>query len=86
VALFCANVIFKRWSALTRLALYGVMLLATLGTLGVYSADALWPRAAQGAFVFIVVPPVTWLLSAIVVALVATYRRSSPIDHEEVRF
>jgi hypothetical protein len=41
------------------------------GSLVVYVADALWPRGAQGAFVFIVVPPASWLLGSAVVLLAA---------------
>ncbi len=71
VALVWAYVVSKRWSVLTRAALYSVMLLAALGSLAVYGADALWPRKAQPAFVFVVVSPASWLLIAIVVPLAA---------------
>jgi hypothetical protein len=67
VALLWANIASKRWSVLTRVSLYGVMLLVSLSSLGIYEADALWPRNSQGAFVFIAVPPVSWLFSALVV-------------------
>jgi len=46
-------------------ALLIVALVITLGTIGIYLADALWPRAAQGAFYFIVVPPASWLVVAV---------------------
>jgi hypothetical protein len=71
VALLWANVVSKRWLVLTRATLYGVMLVVTLSSLAIYAADALWPRSSQAAFVFIVVPPASWLLSAIVVPIVA---------------
>jgi hypothetical protein len=79
VALLWASVTSERWSALTRLSLYGVMLLVSLISLAIYVADAVWPRTSQGAFVFITVPPAAWVLSALVVATAAfiSSRRSS---------
>jgi hypothetical protein len=69
IALALANVVSKRWSVLTRATLYSVMLVVTVASLAVYGADALTPRKAQAAFVYVVVPPASWLLSAIVVAV-----------------
>lgn len=78
VALLWANLVSKPWSAPVRVSLYGVMLLVSLASLTIYSADALWPRSSQAAFVFIAVPPASWLLSAIAVSLAAfTSRRTS---------
>jgi hypothetical protein len=74
-ALLGVNIVAQRWSVLTRLSLYGVMLLVSLSSLAIYVADALWPRTSQAAFVFIAVPPASWLLSTIVVALAAFISR-----------
>ncbi|MGO9273301.1 MAG: hypothetical protein ACLQOO_24205 [Terriglobia bacterium] len=71
IALVLANVVSKRWSALTRATLYGVMLALTLGSLAIYGEVALGPPRAKTAFVFVVVPPASWLLIAIVVPLAA---------------
>jgi hypothetical protein len=71
IALALANVVSKRWSVLTRATLYSVMLVVALGSLAVYGADALRPPRAQAAFVFVVVPPASWLLTAIVVGVAA---------------
>lgn len=67
VALVLAHVVSKRWSVPTRATLYSVMLVATLGSLAIYGEDALRPRKAQPAFVYVAVPPASWLLTAIVV-------------------
>jgi hypothetical protein len=75
VALLWARSASKQWMALTRLTLYGVMLLVSLSTLTIYVADALWPRASQGAFVFIAVPPAALLLSASAVSIAAFISR-----------
>ncbi len=73
VALVLAHVLSKRWSVLTRATLYSVMLVITLGSLAAYGADVAFgpPKAKAAAFVFVVVPPVSWLLIAIVVPLAA---------------
>ncbi|HLO31182.1 MAG TPA: hypothetical protein VK249_18680 [Anaerolineales bacterium] len=69
--LVLANLISKRWSVLTRGALYGVKLVISLDSLVIYGAVALWPPKEKMAFVFLVVPPVSWLLIAIVVSVAA---------------
>jgi hypothetical protein len=69
VALVWASVVSKRWSTLTRAALYGVMLLIALGSLAIYGEVAQGPPRAQTAFVFVVVPAASWLLIAMVVAI-----------------
>lgn len=71
VVLLWASIVSKRWLVLTRVTLYGVMLVVTFSSLAIYEADALWPRTSQAAFVFIIVPPASWLFSAIVVPIVA---------------
>jgi hypothetical protein len=68
VTLVLAHVVSKRWSVLTRATLYSVMLILTLGSLAIYGDVALGPPGAKTAFVFVVVPPASWLLIAIVVS------------------
>ena len=81
-ALLLADAAARRWSAPTRAALHGVTLAIVLGSLVVYGADALWPRASQAAFVFIAVPPASWLLGATVLGVAAFIvgRRSGRAD------
>jgi ABC-type transport system involved in multi-copper enzyme maturation permease subunit len=71
VALVLANVYSQRWSVPMRATLYGVTFVLTVGILAVYAFDALWPRSAQPAFVFVLVPPVSWLFAAIVFSTAA---------------
>ena len=71
VALVLAYVVSKRWSVLTRATLHSVMLVLTLGSLAIYGDVALGPPRAKTAFVFVVVPPASWLLIAIVVPIAA---------------
>ena len=47
------------------------MLVLTLGSLAIYGVDALRPPRPQAAFVFIVVPPASWLVIAIVIPIAA---------------
>jgi len=72
IALLLVNIVAKRWSLLERLSLYGLMLLVTLGSLVMYSG---WwsPAGAKPAFVFLVVPLLSWLVMGIAV-LIAAFR------------
>lgn len=64
-----------RWPALVRTTLSGLMLVVAVGSLVVYGADAVHHRWGKAAFVYVVVPPVTWLLSALGLALAALVAR-----------
>jgi hypothetical protein len=70
VALLLADRVSKRWSVITRMTLYSVMLIITLGSLACYGDVVLRPRP-QPAFTFLVIPPASWLLMTIVVATAA---------------
>jgi predicted dienelactone hydrolase len=65
VALVLANVASKRWSVVSRAALHSVILVFTLVILAIYGNAVLGPPKGKSAFVFIVVPPASWLLFAI---------------------
>lgn len=75
VGLVVANIVSKRWPVITRAALYGAMLVVSLGSLGIYADDTLRHRRAQAAFVYVVVPPASWLLTAIVLLMAAFISR-----------
>jgi hypothetical protein len=64
IALVWANVVSKRWPVLTRATLYSVMLVLTLGSLAIYTDDAL-RRPRKAAFIYLVVPLAAWVLIAI---------------------
>ncbi len=68
-ALFFADVVSKRWSALTRATLYSLMLVIASSTLAIYGYVALGPPRTKTAAVFVVVPLASWLLSGIVVPI-----------------
>jgi hypothetical protein len=70
-AFLFAGIISKSWSVLTRATLYSVMLVLTLGSLVIYGDVALGPPRTKTAFVFVVVPPASWLLLAIAVPIAA---------------
>ena|SRR5437867_12776959 len=75
VVLAWAHMISKRWSGVTRTALYIVMLFVTLGSLAIYWNDAVRPPRAQAARVYVLVPPTSWLLIALVVPTAALISR-----------
>jgi hypothetical protein len=73
--LMLAAMASTRWPVLTRAALHGLMLVVTLGTLAIYGVVSLGPPRAQTAFVFVVVPPASWLLTAVVLPIAALISR-----------
>lgn len=75
VVLIRAHVMSKHWSALTRATLYIVMLVVTLGSLAIYADDARAHRRPQAAFVYVIVPPASWLLIAIAIPIAAFMSR-----------
>jgi ACR3 family arsenite efflux pump ArsB len=67
-ALAFADMMSARWPRRVRATLYIVMLLVALASSAVYVADAIWPRKAQAAYVYVAFPPVSLLFSAIVLS------------------
>jgi hypothetical protein len=74
-ALAWANLVSKRWSALTRATLYCVTLVVTLGSLAIYGDLVMPPAGSPRAFVFVAVPPASWLLLATVVPIASLVSR-----------
>ena len=77
MALLLADTVSKRWPVVTRVAHYIVMLILAMGSLAIYGDDALRPRRAQAAFVYVAVPPASWLLFAVVPMAAFISRRLS---------
>ena len=72
VALLWANMVSKRWSVVTRAALYGVTLVVALGSLAIYSELIVSkPPGSPNAFLFVAVPPASWVFITIVVPMTA---------------
>src|SRR3974377_2357147 len=67
MALLFANFVSKRWSVLTRTALYTITLALTLGSLAIYGNVAFGPPRPKPAFAFLMVPLASWLGVAVVV-------------------
>ena len=76
MALLAANVVSKRRPALTRVALFSLALVLTLGSLAAYSG-AWSPPKAKPAGVFLVVPLISWIVMAIVIPIAASLSRRS---------
>jgi hypothetical protein len=72
VALLWANMLSKRWSVVIRGTLYCVTLVVTLGSVAVYSElVVLRPPGSANAFLFVAVPPASWLFMTMVVSMAA---------------
>ena len=71
VVLGLADRFSKRWAASGRTTLQVVMLVVALGALAIYGAEAVKHRWGKPAFVYVVVPLVSWLLMAIAIPIAA---------------
>jgi hypothetical protein len=71
IALLLADRISRGWSILTRATLYSLTLILGVASLAIYGDVAFGPPRAKPAFVFVIVPPASWLLIVIVVLIAA---------------
>jgi hypothetical protein len=70
VAFAHLNRVSKRWPATRRSALHGAMLLVSMASLTAYSVAVLRPLTSKPpAFLFVLVPPVSLALAAIILAI-----------------
>lgn len=77
IALLVVNVVTNSWSVITRVALYPLMIVLTLGSLISYSGVS--PPGTKPAAVFLVVPLISWLLIAIVILITRSLSRSREV-------
>jgi hypothetical protein len=75
LALAWTNMVSKNWTVLTRATLYCMTLVLALGSLAIYGQLISPPANRPHAFVYIVVPPASWLILAITVPLAALISR-----------
>ena len=76
-----AHVLAKRWLLRTRVTLYWLMVALTLGALAAYVGDTIRNAGSQDAFVFVLVPLVSWVLIVLVLSIAAfAARRASRRD------
>jgi hypothetical protein len=71
VILVAAYVKSKRWAPSTQRTLYAVTVLVSVVSVAVYADDAVSHRTTHPAFVYVAVPPASWLFSAIVLSIAA---------------
>ena len=76
VALAAADAMSTNWSALTRTVLYALMFVTAIDALGTYGYVAFGPPRPQPAFWFLVVPPASLLLIAVLLRTVASIGKS----------
>jgi hypothetical protein len=67
--LWAADRASSRWPRLVRTTLSWLMLLVTVVTVAAYTRRVLFPPAAQPAAVFVLVPPVCWVIIATVLGI-----------------
>lgn len=80
MALLVANRFSKRWPVSTRVAIYCLMLVVTLASLVGYSGAFNLP-GTKPAFIFLVVPLISWLLMVTIIPVTRRLsRKSNNID------
>ena|SRR5882757_3696830 len=76
ITLLLVNAAGYRWSVIKRLSLHGLMLLITIGSMVLYSG--LWTvPGAKPAFVFLIVPLISWLLMGTAILIAASLPNKS---------
>ena len=75
VILGASHVVAKRWSPDTQKALYWATLFIAIATLLIYGDDAIARRATHPAFVYVAVPPVSWLVTIAAITIGALRAR-----------
>lgn len=74
--LLAGELVSTGWSSFARTTLYSVMLAMTPASLVLYRFDdMLRPRNAPNAFMFVAIPPASWLTIAMVVVIIALISR-----------
>lgn len=71
VMLALADRIWGRWPDSTRTVLHVLAIIIAAGSLAIYGFRVWRPPASTPAFVFVMVPPLSWLLIATVASFVA---------------
>ena len=77
IAFLVANLVSKNWSRLSHVILYSFAIVLSLCSLIFYSGVLSLP-GAKPAFIFLVIPLVSWVLLAIVVAIAKSLSRRDP--------
>ena len=74
IAFAIADMVSKRWIFIVRRILYILILVVTVGSLIFYSG-VLKPKGVKPAFVFLVVPLVSWILLVILILIAVRLSR-----------
>jgi hypothetical protein len=74
-ALLWAHSASKGWTPLLQRTLYGLVFVIAAGSLAIYGSFALGALKAKAGFIFLVVPAVTWLVTALALGLAALKSR-----------
>ena len=75
--LIWANIVSKRWALPAQATLYYTTFAITLVTLAIYLNRIMSPPRSTGAFVFVAVPPVSWILMVVVARITVSRLRKA---------
>jgi len=79
VALLIAYLKVKRWAVACRFTIYSLIVLLAIGSVIGYSG-ILSPPGTKNAFVFLIIPFISWLIIAIVIPITARKSRRLLFD------
>jgi hypothetical protein len=81
IALVFADVVTRRWLIFGRATVYCLMLVVASGSVIIYGIDAIVPLSPRRGFPYALVPAVSWLLIAIVLAVAAFRTHARAKNH-----
>ena len=73
--LLAARAMAGRWRTLTRRTLAGTAILLAIASVAIYANDGLRPAGRPRAFLFVLVPPLSWLAIAASVSVASLVAR-----------
>jgi hypothetical protein len=83
IALLRINTIAKKWSAFSRISLFSLMIILSSGSLAGYSG-LLNLKETKPAFVFLLIPLISWMLMVLVIPVAAALSRRFSQKEEQV--
>ncbi len=83
VGLFISNKISKRWTVTTRSLLYWLIIVLTIGSLVAYSGAFNTPQT-KNAFIFLIVPLISWILLIVAVLTARRLSRKTNVNSSNI--
>lgn len=83
VGIFISNKISKRWTVTARSLLYWLIIVLTIGSLVAYSGAFNTPQT-KNAFIFLIVPLISWILLIVAVLTARRLSRKTNVNSSNI--